>query len=207
MRIRFGDFVLDHETRQVTRGADALSVSPKALQLLELLVEARPRVVRKEEIIDRLWPDVTVEEANVRNLIAELRGALGDNDAEPRYIRTAHRQGYAFIAPTDKARRTSIARLYDDTRLYALRDGENIIGKDAQCDVRIAASGVSGRHARIDVLAETTTITDLRSKNGTWLNGRRIEKQEELRDGDQVRVGVAMLTFRSSVDQSTTTVS
>src|SRR4051794_6777170 len=102
MAIRFDEFVLDAGTRQLTLRGDAIPLSPKALQLLQVLIDESPRVVSKEEIIERLWPDVTVEEANVRNLIAEVRPALSDDDRAPKYIRTAHRFGYAFTRTAEK---------------------------------------------------------------------------------------------------------
>jgi DNA-binding winged helix-turn-helix (wHTH) protein len=206
MPIRFGEFVIDGGTRQVTRGGVALPLSPKAIQLLEVLIVARPRVVPKAEVIDALWPDVAVEEANVRNLVAELRRALADDDAAPRYIRTAHRHGYAFIADAWAQQRQRIPRLHDATLLYPLRDGENVLGRHESCDVRLAASGVSRRHARIYVSETDEVLADLGSKNGTWLNAQRIEQPSPLQDGDQIKIGIVVLTFRTAVDESTITV-
>src|SRR4029077_13965470 len=76
---RFGEFVLDSETRQLLRASQPRHVSPKAFHLLEVLVSSRPRVWSKRELQDLLWPDTTVVEANLPNLVAEVRSALEDD--------------------------------------------------------------------------------------------------------------------------------
>ena len=96
---RFGEFVLDSDTRQLLRACEPRRVSPKAFHLLEVLVSSRPRVWSKRELQDLLWPDTTVVEANLPNLIAEVRAALEDNPQCPRYVRTVHRYGYGFLEP------------------------------------------------------------------------------------------------------------
>jgi non-specific serine/threonine protein kinase len=95
-RWTFGDFVLDLDSRQVQRAGVPVAISPKALQLLGILVEAHPRALSKSELQDRLWPGTFVVEKNLTNLVGEIRDALGDDPAHPRYIRTVHRFGYAF---------------------------------------------------------------------------------------------------------------
>ena len=162
--IRFAEFELDAGTRQLLRRGAPVEISPKALQLLQTLIAASPSVVTKEQIVDTLWPDVVVEEANVRNLIAEVRAALGD---EP-LIRTVHRVGYAF---TGSKRERRIARLVDGLETHYLCDGANVIGRDPSCEVQLVTTGVSRRHARITIEPDRVTLEDLESKNGTWCNG------------------------------------
>src|SRR5262245_19992331 len=94
--VSFGDFVLDPDAREVRRGDDPVLLSPKAYQLLELLVVNRPKAFSKSALQDQLWPDTFVVEKNLVNLIAEIREALGDDAAHPRFVRTIHRFGYAF---------------------------------------------------------------------------------------------------------------
>ncbi len=94
---RFDDFVLDCETRELLCSGQPVHVSPKAFHLLEVLVSSRPRAWAKSALQDVLWPDTTVVEANLANLVGELRAALADNPARPRYIRTIHRHGYGFL--------------------------------------------------------------------------------------------------------------
>src|SRR5436305_1562400 len=93
----FDEFVLDCETRELRCSGQPVHVSPKAFHLLEVLASTRPRAWSKSALQEVLWPDTTVVEANLANLVAELRAALADNPAHPRYIRTIHRHGYAFL--------------------------------------------------------------------------------------------------------------
>ena len=96
MQICFGPFTLDLDTRQLTRDGKEVHLSPKAFDLLAALAEGRPKALSKTVLQQRLWPDTFVAEANLSNLVAEIREALEDAPREPKYIRTAHRFGYAF---------------------------------------------------------------------------------------------------------------
>ena len=98
MRARFGEFIVDFETRQLLRDAHPVHLTPKAYQLLVLLVEAQPRALSKDELQQGLWPSTFVDEANLSVVVAELRSALGDDARQPRYVRTVHGFGYAFAA-------------------------------------------------------------------------------------------------------------
>src|SRR5262245_10361523 len=95
MRLAFGDFVFDSDTRELLRGGDRVTLSPKAFQLLEVLIENRPRALSKSVLHDRLWPNTFVVEANLSNLVGEIRHALGEDSRTPRFVRTVHRFGYA----------------------------------------------------------------------------------------------------------------
>ena len=104
MRIRFGPFTLDSETRQLVRDNNEIRLSPKAFDLLCTLVERRPRVVHKAELHDRIWPGTFVVDTNLNVLIGEIRRALSDTPQQSRYIRTVHRIGYAFCGDGDRLR-------------------------------------------------------------------------------------------------------
>jgi DNA-binding winged helix-turn-helix (wHTH) protein len=84
--VSFGPFTLDHESRQLLSGDDLQPVhlSPKAYELLHLLVDTRPRALAKSEIHERLWPSTFVSEATLASLVTELREALGERGREPR---------------------------------------------------------------------------------------------------------------------------
>src|SRR5262249_10829997 len=98
MRLAFEDCVFDSDTREVLKSRSPVSLSPKAFLLLQLLIGRGPKAVSKKEIHDCLWPKTFVAEGNLGNLIAEVRGALGDDARSPRMIRTVRRFGYAFRA-------------------------------------------------------------------------------------------------------------
>src|SRR3954467_14966345 len=99
MAITFAAFTLDGVTRQLLCGGRAVPISPKAFELLSLLVERRPAAVSKADIHARLWPDSFVSDGNLTVLMTELRDAVGDDARHPSCVRTLHRFGYAFIAP------------------------------------------------------------------------------------------------------------
>src|SRR4029450_9979213 len=96
MAVRFGPFVLDAETRQLRRDGREVHLTPKALELLDLLVRSRPRAVSKTAIQRRRWPDAPVGAGSLTVLMAELRTGLGDDSRHPAWIRTVIRFGYAF---------------------------------------------------------------------------------------------------------------
>ena len=99
MQVSFGDFVLDSDSRELRGGSEPVRLSPKAFQLLEILVTSRPKALSKADLQDRLWPDTFVVEKNLANLISEIREALGEDPSDPRFIRTVPRYGYAFREP------------------------------------------------------------------------------------------------------------
>src|SRR5215470_13614609 len=108
MRKRFGGFLYDSGTRQLWRGRRVVDLSPKALSFLELLLEHAPRALSKNEIQSTLWPDTFVSEANLTNLVSEIRTAMGQTARRTQFVRTVHRFGYAFSgdvtdAPGDEA--------------------------------------------------------------------------------------------------------
>jgi len=199
MSIRFGRFALHEERRQLTKNGESVPLSPKAFDLLRLLVAQRPNVVPKEEIIEELWPDVAVEEANVRNLVAELRNALGQS-----LIRTAHRFGYAFEGVALAGEHIH-ARLDDSSQAYPIAEGTTVIGRDLSCAVALDAHGISRQHARIFLAGGTAELEELGSKNGTWVNGSRIESPVSLHEGDKIRIGALTLTFHLHPESESTT--
>src|SRR5687768_17933201 len=103
MQVSFGALVLDSDTRELLRDGVPVSLSPKAFELLCLLVAHRPKAMAKSDLQERLWPDTFVVEKNLANLIGEIRDAIGDDPSNPRYIRTIHRFGYAFCEPLERA--------------------------------------------------------------------------------------------------------
>jgi DNA-binding winged helix-turn-helix (wHTH) protein len=203
MMVRFGEFTLDADLRRLHARSGNIHLSPKAFDLLVLLVQNRSRVMSKLELQQRLWPDTFVVDTNLASLIAEIRNALQDDAKEPRFIRTAHRVGYAFCADvvdtpdgSSSAIPTTLCWLILDGRRVPLQPGENILGRDVHDGISIDSSSVSRRHARISVTLANATIDDLGSKNGTYVRGARIATQVPLHDGDEVRVGSVMLQFR-----------
>ena len=96
---QFGEFRFDGESRMLYRHGQMLSLTPKALEVLNVLVENAGRVIEKGEFLRRIWPDSFVEEANLSHQVYVLRKALGDGENGERFIRTVPRRGYCFVAP------------------------------------------------------------------------------------------------------------
>lgn len=95
--IRFGEFVLDSDNFLRTSNGMPVPLTPKALDLLCVLIENCGHVVDKEKLIERVWKDSFVEEGNLPYTIRLLRKALGDDADRPRFIQTVSRRGYRFI--------------------------------------------------------------------------------------------------------------
>lgn len=102
MRFRFGDCVLDEESRQLLRGGTHVHVTPKAFQLLAILLRERPRAVSKTELHERLWPTTFVSDSNLPSLMREVRSAIDDAARGGRHLRTAYRFGYAFCGTAEE---------------------------------------------------------------------------------------------------------
>ena len=96
MQVTFGGYCLDLATRQLLHGKTEVRLSPKAFDLLHVLVDNRTRAVSKAELHDRLWPDTFVTDANLAVLVTELRSALHDRPRAPKFVRTVRGFGYAF---------------------------------------------------------------------------------------------------------------
>ena len=202
VKLGFGDLTLDLDTRQLLRGGEELRLSPKAFELLRILVDDRPRAMAKSELIERLWPDTYVAEANLPSLVAEIREVTGDNADEPRVIRTIRRFGYAFCGVVtadrdEQARTTPLGSwLMCEGRQIRLVDGENIIGREPEAAVWLDFFTVSRRHARIVIAGDRATLEDLGSKNGTQVRGQPVTESVDLVDGDEIRIGSVVLNFR-----------
>src|SRR5947209_12923593 len=186
VRISFGEFTLDTESREFFRSGAAVHISPKAFLLLEVLLERRPAAVPKTMLKDRLWPSSHVSEASLASLVAELRSALDDDAREPRFIRTVHTYGYAFCGAADveaeagaaghRSPGERVCRLVWRDREITLAEGENLLGRDRDAVVWIDSATVSRRHARIVVTDGEAVIEDLGSRNGTSVGEEKIQE-------------------------------
>jgi DNA-binding winged helix-turn-helix (wHTH) protein len=200
MRLKFADCVLDLRARQLERQGKNVPLEPKMYELLEILVKRRPAVVTNNELDELLWPDVYVARTSLTRLVSELRSVLGDAPRESRIIRTAYKTGYAFCAdvmnlPAAGSPLASIEVLWMKQSV-PLTDGEHIAGRDAECSLVIDGTTVSRRHARITVAHGATTIEDLDSLNGTYVNGARITTPVRLAPGDEFALGTEVLRVR-----------
>src|SRR5262249_24007199 len=158
MKLRFGPFEFDAATRELRHERTPVHLSPKAFDLLQILIERRPALVTERGLQDRLWQDVVVVEANLGNSVAEVRKALGDDPRAPKYVWTVSRRGYRFAAevnllgPPEAALRGHAPvrwwLLWRDA-ILPLAEGENVVGRHPESDIWLDATSVSRVHASV----------------------------------------------------------
>ena len=203
MRLMFADFSLDTDTRQLLRSGEEIHLSPKALDLLTILVEERPKAIAKNELVERLWPNTFVTEGNLSVLIAEIRRALGDSARAAKFVRTVQRFGYAFIGKVEaqidrdsEAGTRASHWLICGRQRFEIPEGVSIVGRDPHCGIVLDLPGVSRHHVRLEVCGNEVTIEDLGSKNGTMRNEELLVETARLEDRDRLRLGPITAIYR-----------
>ena len=201
MLLTFHDLTFDAAGRRVSRGGQEIRLTRKAFDLLAMLVERRPDAISKDDIHARLWPDTFVAEITLHSLVSEIRRAIRDDANKPQFVRTVHGFGYAFMDEGDEAppaapqrRRVRGWLIWEAERLQVF-DGDNLFGRGDADVVELPSTTVSRRHARIS-FEDDPWIEDLGSKNGTFVGDRQVTSRVRLTDGDRVRFGSFLLTFR-----------
>src|SRR6185369_13566725 len=89
----FGPFHLDESERRLLRDGQPVQITPRVFDTLIALIEHNGQLVKKEELMEKLWPNTFVEEGALTRNISDLRKALGDG----KYVETVPRQGYRFL--------------------------------------------------------------------------------------------------------------
>ncbi|HYK03438.1 MAG TPA: winged helix-turn-helix domain-containing protein [Thermoanaerobaculia bacterium] len=175
---RFGELTFDCGSHMLLRNGEEQHLSPKARQLLRMLLLKRPRAVSREEIYDALWPSTFVSETNMTSVVSELRRVLGDHARSAQYIRTVHGFGYAFAADvdTEASAPVAVAVLLCEGERHLLYDGRNTVGRAQDCRVVLAAGTVSRHHAVITIDAGTFVVEDCGSRNGTYVRSEKITR-------------------------------
>src|SRR5882672_10559121 len=122
--ITFGPFVVDLQGERLLRDGHPVALRPKTWAVLRWLVERPGRLVTKDELLDGVWPDVTVGDELPGVSVSELRAALDDDPRAPRFIATVHRRGFRFVGtPTPMAAPSAPPLVVGRTReLAQLRD-------------------------------------------------------------------------------------
>lgn len=181
---RFGEFTLDCGTYLLLRHGMEQHLSPKAHQLLRMLLVHRPDAVSREQLYNALWPSTFVCEANLSSVISEVRHALGDHGRSSQYIRTVHGFGYAFAGEvtTSRAQRRPLATLLCEGQRHLLYEGENSVGRAEDSTVLLGAATVSRHHALIVMTDHEISIEDLDSRNGTYVDGQKITSSVVVRE-------------------------
>jgi DNA-binding winged helix-turn-helix (wHTH) protein len=212
MNYFFADCTLDTDSREFSRHGAEVHLSPKAYDLLKALIEQRPRVLSKAELMQALWPDTFVVEGNLHVIVAELRSAIGSRAIAAAVIKTHHGIGYSFAveARASKFRPRPAGGgprvlLKIGRRLNELGPGDNEVGRDPASDVCINDASVSRGHARITLAGAVATVIDHGSKNGTKVNGKLITGPVVLKDGDELTFGQITAQFQIERRESDST--
>lgn len=200
--VRFGAFEADLGTGELRRGGSRVKLQEQPFQVLRALLEQPGELVTRRELRARIWPAaVFVDfEVGLNRAVNRLRRALSDAAERPRFVETLPGRGYRFIAPVEgrlapAPASPAVCHVNWRSEDLPLRDGENVVGRGEDAAVPVDAHGVSRRHARIVVSGRTATLEDLGSKNGTFLNGRRLEGPAPLGSGDEIQLGSALMVF------------
>lgn len=196
MALLFGPFRLDLDAAELTRGARPVRLEPKAFDLLAYMVENPGRLLRREELLDAIWPGAHVTESSLSRAVSLIRAALGDDQP---YIETVSRRGYKFVAAVsrDGGGAAVVCRVAYGLQEFVLAAGENLIGRSPDAAVPIRSPEVSRRHARIVISERGVLIEDLGSRNGTRVRGEPVSGPVPLRDGDEIHLGTVLLRFRA----------
>lgn len=213
--VHFGTFEVDLATGELRRKGARVRLQEQPFRILAMLLEAPGALVTREQLRQRIWPEaVFVDfEHGLNKAVSKLRRALGDTAEAPRFVETLPRRGYRFVAPVGDARpaiaappgAATLFRVVWQGRAIPLPEGTSVLGRDPAADVCVDAASVSRRHARIVVSRQGASLEDLGSKNGTALNGRLLTAPAGLRDGDEIRLGVEVLSVRAYANRSTQT--
>jgi DNA-binding winged helix-turn-helix (wHTH) protein/tetratricopeptide (TPR) repeat protein len=190
---RFGPFVVDGGAYRLLRDGVNIPLSPKIIDLL-LFLAARPSVlVSKDDLFRALWPDVAVTDNALTQAVSELRQALGDGPANPKYVQTVARRGYRFISPVEpivSAATTAAAPVRDGSEppapTVAVLDFENVSG-----DASLAwlSSGIAETLTN-DLRAATLRIIDrFRVTEAIAQSGRELSALRRVLAIDRAVVG------------------
>src|SRR5262249_25205381 len=109
--VYFGPFCLDFAAECLWKGSRAIKLRPKAFAVLDYLVSRPAQPVTKEELLNQVWAGTFVGEAVLKVAVRQIREALDDDPGSPRFIETAHRRGYRFIAEIKKGVDTPVKDL------------------------------------------------------------------------------------------------
>jgi DNA-binding winged helix-turn-helix (wHTH) protein/TolB-like protein len=178
----FGPYRLDVSQRVLTRTGEAVSLTPKATEILTLLVANAGQLVGKDELLKQVWPDTFVEESNLTQNIFLLRRVLGDERPSPRYIETVVRRGYRFIAnvrvivPDPQGSQNPGAQEDLHARVTLAEDGEQ--GASRRSSPNVQRSRLSPQFGSVDEASAPRIVAVL-----PFLNATGNDDLEYLADG------------------------
>ena len=208
---RLGEFLVQPSLCRISCAERTVHLRPKVMDVLVCLAETPGKVVSKPAVIDAVWAKEFISDTALSRAVFELRQAVGDDDAQPRYVETIAKRGYRLVAavePVGESAGTVVAPspfvVVLGERDVRLTEGENLIGRGSDVRLTLDSMEVSRHHARIVVTAGRAVLEDLGSMNGTVLRGQRIKGPTELADHDVIVIGGISLVFRCTTGDGST---
>jgi len=184
----FGPFRVDKAKRRLLRDGEIVPLTPKAFDTLLVLIEHAGQLVEKDELMERVWPGVVVEENNLTQNISALRKALGEKRDEPQYILTAPGAGYRFIAHVRESTDESSVNLtttQPELDYYSIR---NSVKTESIADAR-------SNWRRPRTVIATTLIVAVGLAGVTYRVARRVRGAEAGTSNTQIN-SIAVLPFK-----------
>jgi len=205
---QLGAWLVEPTLDRISRAGRVVRLRPRAMDVLICLALEAGELASKQNLIDAVWHTEFVSEHALTQVIAEIRAALGDDARNPTYIENIPRRGYRLVATVTPVTASASPvrygslpfKLQGEDYDHSLSQGPNIIGRTPDADISIDRTAVSRCHARIVVQGTTATIEDLGSKNGTYLNGKRLEQPALLTTGDEIWIGRSVARLRFLVE-------
>ncbi|MDP9194929.1 MAG: FHA domain-containing protein [Acidobacteriota bacterium] len=191
-QFRFDQFCFDSDQKALLRGGEPVRLTPRAFRLLELLLLRHPKAVSKRDLLDHVWSGHIVEEANLKTLVLEIRAAIEERGGRPEVVRTVYGYGYAFAGEVEVGEAVSspaVVSVRWNLQSVLLPPGVHLIGRRPDCAINIEDPSVSRVHARLEIAHTALRIEDLRSKNGTFIEGRRITEPVALLNRCEILIG------------------
>jgi DNA-binding winged helix-turn-helix (wHTH) protein len=216
---RFAEFELDVAAYALRNRGESVKLERIPMEVLILLVERAGTLVERSEIQTQLWgPEIFLEhDAAINTAIRKIRHALGDDAATPRFVETVVGKGYRFIAPLENVRsptqpgepaangspeqsaqqRPQFPRysVMVGKQEFILNSAETLLGRDPTAGICVDHPSVSRKHARISIESDGVILQDLGSRNGTFLNGRRVDAPAKIHHNSVIGLGPITLVF------------
>jgi DNA-binding winged helix-turn-helix (wHTH) protein len=207
---RFATFELDLAAYVLKAQGKAVRLEKIPMEVLALLVQRAGLLVERSEIAAAVWgPGVFLEqEAAINTAVRKIRQVLGDDAAAPRFVQTVMGKGYRFIAAVESLASAgeSASRSQDRFggpryvikvagREFVLDSGETVLGRDPTAGIYVDHPSVSRHHASLSIEGGRVRLQDLGSRNGTFLDGRRLDESAEIREDAIIGLGPITLVF------------
>lgn len=204
MPFRLGEWFVEPKLNRISRKEISIRLEHRVMAVLMCLVARAGELVTRRELVDCVWEKGFVSDNTITHAVTELRKALEDDARDPQVIETIHGKGYRLIARVAFERSPSFMNVTTPFPFFAvlqdaeipLHEGANLIGRGPDVVINIPSMKASRHHARINVIGGNASIEDLDSKNGTFLNGARINQKLPLNSGDLIGIGSFAETIR-----------